>query len=135
MEKLLKDFNLKSTKNREIVIDIITNSILPQSAEDIYKITTSQKHNINLSTVYRTLNTLSDKGILIKQVRQDSRAYFQLNRHEHKHILICNSCHKEQPIDNCPFEGINKKIAKDTGFIITSHNIEIYGICPNCAKK
>ena len=135
MEELFKKFNLKDTKNREIILCILQNSSLPLSAEDIYKSVSCEKHNINLSTIYRTLNTLSEKLILIKQVRQDGKSYFQLNKHDHKHVLICNTCHKEVPISECPFETVNKKISKTTGFSILSHNIEIFGICPDCSKK
>jgi len=135
VEELFKKFNLKDTKNREIILCILQNSSLPLSAEDIYKSVSSQKQNINLSTIYRTLNTLSEKQILIKQVRQDSKSYFQLNKHDHKHVLICNICHKEVPISECPFDSVNKKLSKTTGFSILSHNIEIFGICPDCLKK
>ncbi|MCK9574384.1 MAG: Fur family transcriptional regulator [Clostridia bacterium] len=135
MEVLLKNFNLKDTKNRKIILHILNNSIKPLSAEDIYKLVSTEKHNINLSTIYRTLNTLSEKQILIRQLRQDGKAYFQLNKHDHKHVLVCTICHKEVPISECPFESINKKISKSTGYTILSHNIEIFGICPDCSKK
>ncbi len=134
MDAILKETNLKTTKARELVLKVIEHAEFPLTAEDIYK-QTFLTHNVNLSTIYRTLNTLSDKHILIKQVRQDGKAYYQFNRTDHKHLISCVSCGLELPLDHCPLEIMIKKIAKQTGFSITNHNIELYGICPNCESK
>lgn len=134
MNSVFKDKNLKQTKNRELILKIIHSSKLPISAEDIYKLCVKNL-NVNLSTIYRTLNTLEKNKILIKQMRQDGVAYYQENTHNHKHLLICKICDKQIPLDNCPLEDMLKNVAKSTNFEITSHSIELYGICENCQKK
>ena len=39
------------------------------------------------------------------------------------------------PIDICPVEELEQKIADSAGFTITGHRFELYGECKNCAKK
>jgi Fur family ferric uptake transcriptional regulator len=131
---ILKESQLKRTIGREVILSVIKSSSLPLTAEDIYKQVIAN-HNVNLSTIYRTLNTLTKKNILLKQVRQDGITYYQLNKHEHKHILMCTSCGKEITINKCPFTEINKAIENQTGYVINNHNIEIFGVCPKCNKK
>lgn len=135
MEDILKKKNLKATKGREKVMDIIKNAELPINAEEIYKLCLKEDNNINLSTIYRTLNTLVKNQILIKQVRQDGVAYYQENKHDHKHLLICTNCNKKITLDICPLEKLLNNIAIDTHFKITAHNIELYGLCPKCLKN
>ena len=135
MLSVLKENNLKKTKNREYILSIIKKSSLPISAEEIYKITLDKKLNINLSTIYRTLNTLEVKGVLIKQIRNDGKAYFQENKHDHKHLFVCTLCGKTIVLDHCPLEEMLKKISKNNEFDITSHNIELYGLCKECKEK
>lgn len=135
MEDILKKKNLKATKGREKVMDIIKNAELPINAEEIYKLCLKEDNNINLSTIYRTLNTLVKNQILIKQVRQDGVAYYQENKHDHKHLLICTNCNKKITLDICPLEKLLNNIATDTHFKITAHNIELYGLCPKCLKN
>lgn len=131
--EILENKNIKTTKSRQIVMNIIKKASLPISAEEIYKICV-KNNNVNLSTIYRTLNTLVNNNIVIKQVRQDGVAYFQENKHDHKHLLICTVCDKKVPLDICPLEQVLHNVAKKTNFVITSHNIELYGVCENCNK-
>ena len=54
MSKILKENNLKYTKGRELVLEVIKKADLPISAEDVYNLV-NKKVSLNLSTVYRTL--------------------------------------------------------------------------------
>ena len=67
----LLDYGLKSTKTRERILQILDSSKDPLTAEDVYKKIIDE--NINLSTVYRTLSTFADKGIVIKDVLNDGK--------------------------------------------------------------
>lgn len=133
MNNLLKGTNLKNTKNRRIILDIITKSKMPISAEQIYK--ECVKHNsMNLSTIYRTLNTLEEVGVLIKAIRQNGVAYYQENKHDHIHLLLCTNCNKKVLLDICPWEKALNEVAEQTKYKVTCHNIELYGLCPECQK-
>lgn len=132
MANILEKHNLKKTKNREEILSIIKNANLPISAEEIYKVSVKKNFNINLSTVYRTLNTLEEKGVLLKQLRNDGISYFQENKHDHKHLFVCSNCTKSIVLDNCPLEDLLNSLEKQEGFEIKAHNIELYGLCKNC---
>ena len=131
---ILKSVSMKATKKRIMILESVRTSPSPVTAEDIYE-KLSQSLDISLSTVYRALNAMSDKGIIIKAVRQDGKTYFHFNDHQHKHELICSVCHRSVDVEDCPFDEISRKIAQKTGFVITGHNMEFTGICPNCAGK
>ena len=131
---VLKSVSMKATKKRIMILESVRTSPSPVTAEDIYE-KLSQSLDISLSTVYRALNAMSDKGIIIKAVRQDGKTYFHFNDHQHKHELICSVCHRSVDVEDCPFDEISRKIAQKTGFVITGHNMEFTGICPDCAGK
>lgn len=134
MSKILNEANLKNTKSREIILETIKKHNLPITAEEVYQIV-NKKVSVNLSTVYRTLNTLSEKGILLKQVMFDKKTYYQINTHAHKHILVCEVCKSQTPIEDCPMHHLEDKIQTETGFIIHGHNLEIIGVCKKCQEK
>lgn len=130
--QILKSVSLKATKKRLILLSILSYKNCPTTAEEIFD---KVSNIINLSTVYRALNAMTDKGILNKSIHMDGRTYFQLNDQVHKHELICTICHKSVDVGICPFEEISKVIAEKTGFEITGHSVEFTGICPDCITQ
>lgn len=123
--------NLKNTKNRTLILNILKDSSSPLCAEDIYN---NINKKINIATIYRNLNTLTDKRILVKTIFEDGKMYYKISNDSHIHSLVCTICHSITPIENCPIDLIANTIKSNTGFIITSHSLEIRGICPKCQK-
>lgn len=132
-KNVLKSSDLKTTKRRLAILAVLENSAVPMTAEDIYSRVINNVP-MSLSTAYRTLGTLSEKGILLKNLCQDGKTYYQINTHQHKHQLVCTLCNETVPIDDCPLSNIEKSLIKQTGFTITGHSLEFSGICPKCAK-
>ena len=119
---------------KDYIFDVIKNSPNSLTAEEIYN-NVSQNININLSTVYRTLNNLVEKDLVTKIVRQDKISYYELADNDQKHYLICDKCNQAFSTDMCNIVKIERKIKRETGFNITSHTLEFHGICPECSKN
>lgn len=134
IKELLKAKNLRVTKQRKQILQILEIENNPISAEEIYN-KLKNLSNMDLSTIYRNLNILEDKNILLKTTNIDGISYYQLNNDQHKHFVTCNICHKKFLIENCPIHELEDSIEKETGFKITGHNFEFTGICPACQKK
>lgn len=130
-EKDLKKYSLKQTKNREEILNILKKADGPLCAEEINE---KMKLKVNLSTIYRTLTTLTTKGILMKNVKEDKVAYYEIAE-KHKHSLFCKNCKEIILIESCPLEEVLKDIKEKTGYEITGHSLEISGICSKCKNK
>ncbi|MPM55173.1 Transcriptional regulator PerR [bioreactor metagenome] len=88
---------------------------------------------VDLSTVYRTLDTLCDKSLVKKiNIDSDSRALYEYNRMLHTHYLVCLGCKKITAIKGCPLEDYEKNLAIETDYTIAGHKLDIYGYCPKC---
>lgn len=123
---------LHFTKKREKILDVINNAKGPICAEDIYKILNNQ--DINLSTIYRTLNLFEENAIVDKSIRSDKKAYYTLKKKGHEHYIVCKKCNKTVELQNCPLEILYKNNILEKDFEITNHTIEIEGICAKCKK-
>lgn len=130
-ERDLKNYSIKRTRNREEILKILKESKSPLCAEDIYN---SMSMNVNPSTVYRTLSILTTKGIIMKTIKENKVAYYELIE-KHKHSIFCKNCNQIIIIDSCPLKEILKDIKEKTGYEITGHKLEISGICSKCRKK
>lgn len=133
ISNLLKEKNLKVTKNRKIILKSLQKEENPISAEELFD-KLKRENEIDLSTIYRNLNILEEKGVLLKTTNLDGINYYQINNSNHKHFLTCNNCHKKFVIEDCPVHELEEKIEKETGFIINGHNFEFTGICPDCQE-
>jgi Fur family ferric uptake transcriptional regulator len=130
---ILKREGLKSTKHRNAVLEVLENSDQPISAEQIFIELKEKKNSINISSVYRILESLVSKKLVVKfNITGDNKATYELNRLEHKHRLICSGCKKMYPIDGCPLEEYEKQLKDKMDFDITGHRLEIFGICKEC---
>ena len=134
ISNLLKEKNLKVTKNRKIILKSLQKEENPISAEDLFD-KLKKENEMDLSTIYRNLNILDEKGVLLKTTNLDGINYYQINNSNHKHFLTCNNCHKKFVIEDCPVHELEEKIEKETGFIINGHNFEFTGICPDCQNN
>lgn len=132
----LKINGLKSTKHRIAILDILKKSSQPIAAEQLFEEMRKRDISINLSTVYRTLDTLCDKNLLTKlNIDGENKTLFEFNRMLHIHHLVCLGCKKIIAIERCPLEGYEKALAKETNYAIAGHKLDIYGYCPECRNK
>lgn len=126
--------SLKKTKQREIIRDIMRKSRCPLSAREIYE-KAIRYTEINLSTVYRTLNIMNLKGMICKSPEGDGRMVYQLQEGRHGHFITCDVCHDVVFIDSCPIEELSELISRETGYVVTGHSLMFTGLCPRCACK
>lgn len=126
---------LKNTKARELIIKTLKQINTPISADNLFLMIRKEDNNINISTVYRTLQAFENNNIVKKEISSiDSKAYYTLVSEKHYHLLECVKCKRQIRINFCPFEDISEKIEKDYDFTIDENSI-IYGLCKQCQKK
>ncbi len=129
----LKSADLKQTKKRILILSVLEDATTALTVEEIEEMT-SKEIKMSISTIYRALNALAEKNVVTKTLHQDGKAYFEINSHNHKHTLICTLCNERVAIDTCPLETLEDNLIKKTGYAITGHSLEFFGICPVCLK-
>lgn len=135
-DKELRKAGLKVTVPRLKILHILENSGQRHvSAEEIYKKLTESGDDVGLATVYRVLTQFEAAGLVIKHHFESEHAVFELNEGYHHDHLVCTHCGKvEEFVDNV-IEERQEAIAKQFGFQITEHSLNIYGTCQGCLFK
>ena len=141
----LRNHGFRSTFAREIILETLETTIEHLSPEEIYKKAIKDYPAIGLATVYRTLEILTELGLVNKLDFGDGRKRYELienadNKNYHHHHLVCASCGKI--IDYSDFindeidflNKIEKKLEKKYDFKIEDHSIRFTGHCKNCLK-
>ncbi|WEV41474.1 transcriptional repressor [Bifidobacterium sp. ESL0682] len=102
------------------------------SAQDLYRILSENGQGIGLSTVYRQLNALADDGRADTIHLNDQQMFRICDDGEHHHHLVCENCGKTVEIE--PPEEWVRKVAVEHGFTVSSHTLEVFGLCPDCQR-
>jgi len=132
----LKQSSLKNTKHRCEILNILDHSESPLSAGEVYKKLSDMNIKINLSTVYRILEVLTEKKLVNRlNIVGDKKALYETNKTTHRHYLVCTGCKMILPINYCPLSLYEAELEKKTNFKIEGHNLDIYGLCPDCQNK
>ncbi|MBU3216899.1 Fur family transcriptional regulator [Clostridium estertheticum] len=129
----LKDNNIRVTKARKSILEIILESSDAINANVIYDLLKKEDIKIDLSTVYRTLDLLESKKIVNKFDLGNNMYNYIINNNSHKHIIECDLCHKKMVID-CPIPQIEEQIKAKTGITLTESHVYLKGICKDCKK-
>lgn len=130
-EEILKNKNLKVTKGRKAILEVLMQSDKSLGVEFILNKCRTIGVNINLSTVYRALEMFEEKEIVDKFTLNDGIFSYKLKGEEHKHMLQCSICHKKVEIP-CPMKQVEEIVENETGFTLTEHNLVMKGVCEEC---
>jgi len=130
----LKENNIRITKARKSILEIIFLSKEPINANLIYELLEKDDTKTDLSTVYRTLDLLENKKILNKFDLGNNMYNYTMNNNSHKHIIECDLCHKKMLID-CPIPQIEEQIKAKTGITLTESHVLLKGICKECKNR
>ncbi|MGE4320858.1 MAG: Fur family transcriptional regulator [Acholeplasmataceae bacterium] len=122
---------MRMTKQRKQILDVFEKNNKPMSAEMI--MVELPDDALNLSTIYRTLETFFHDGIISKSSIDHTNFYY-LNDKQHHHFMICLNCHKMIEID-CHLHHFEEEVAESHHFKITHHDMTLYGYCESCQKK
>ncbi|MDD2900096.1 MAG: transcriptional repressor [Desulfuromonadaceae bacterium] len=136
-KKTFNDFvaskGLRSTRQRDIILDIFLSTHQHISVEELYLKIKSSNAGIGHATVYRTLKLFAEAGLAREILLHDGQTrYEHVVAGEHHDHLVCTRCNSIVEFENETIEALQKEIATRHGFQIGSHKLEIYGLCANC---
>ena len=138
-KKVFADFmsqrGLKSTKQRDIILDSFLSSDRHLSIEELYLKLRSKHPNIGYATVYRTLKLFAEAGIAREMEFGDGQTrYEHVSEGEHHDHLVCTRCGHIEEFENEAIEKLQDEVATSHGFLIERHRLELYGLCAACRK-
>ena len=129
----LKDAGLKITLPRIKILQILESSTVHHlSAEDVYKHLLQNDDEIGLATVYRVLTQFESAGLVIRHHFEGGHSVFELSSNDHHDHLVCVKCGLVEEFHDEEIERRQENIAKERGFELTDHNLNLYGLCPKC---
>ena len=127
LKKLCKEKGLRMTEQRNIIADVIDVIGGHPDVNEIYFKANEKDKNISIATVYRTVKLFEEYGALEKHDFKDGRSrYESISGLHHDHLIDIDTGDVHE-FTNEEIERIQKKIAKELGFNLMDHRLELYG--------
>lgn len=124
---------LKRSRTRDVVIEAFLATPGHVSVEELTSTVRHRRPAVAYSTVYRTMKLLADCGLAAAHEFGDGQTRYeralQTTHHDH---LICLSCGAIHEFEDRGIEELQVGIAKQFGFEVSSHKMELYGRCKRC---
>lgn len=126
------DDGFRLTRQRKVILAILDAADAPLTAEEIAENPAARSARMALSTIYRNLERLCAMDVVNQFRFQDGIARYERHNRQHHHYLICTACQACLVIDDCPMQQLQQELEASTGFQITGHHLNLYGLCPRC---
>ncbi len=123
---------LRLTRQRRAVVDAVTGAGASLSALQVFDAARADCPELGLTTVYRTLEVLSEIGAVRRVHGPDHCEAFVPAGAAHGHTVVCSRCGRATEFTECDMHTVVAAAARQTGYEITEHFLQLSGVCRAC---
>lgn len=131
-KEVIRDLGLKVTEQRVDILEVVRSGPSHFTAQAVFETVSKRNPEIGFATVYRFLRTLTERGYVTEVRMGGMPARYEWAHKRHHDHLTCSECGKIVEFENEEIERLQEKVALQFGFRLTSHILELFGVCPAC---
>lgn len=126
LEQRCANAGLKMTDQRRIILRVLDQAEDHPSVEAVYERARAIDPSISMATVYRTLNLLDELDLVVRHEFKENFSRFEVNMAHHHHLIDLETGEVHE-FQNDELELLKESIARDLGFDLVDHRLELYG--------
>jgi Fur family ferric uptake transcriptional regulator len=128
LEELCAEKGMRMTDQRRVIARILEESDDHPDVEELYRRSSRVDPRISISTVYRTVKLFEDEGIIERHDFRDGRSRYETVPEEHHDHMIDLKTGNVIEFQSAEIEALQERIARELGFRLVGHRLELYGI-------
>jgi Fur family transcriptional regulator, ferric uptake regulator len=122
----------RMTEPRRVVASLVAEQPGHFAAADLVEAAAARDLGIGRATVFRTLDVLLELGLVERlDLPSGDHAYIACEPVHHHHV-VCSSCGRSQDVDDAGLRTVVRDVARQTGYRVDAHRLELFGLCPAC---
>ena len=127
IESLCMEKGMRMTDQRRVIARVLSGAVDHPDVEKVYHRSTAIDSNISIATVYRTVRLFEEAGILERHDFRDGRSRYEPVSDDHHDHLIDVETGAVLEFQNEEIERLQEKIAREMGYKLVDHRMELYG--------
>jgi Fur family ferric uptake transcriptional regulator len=128
LEELCAERGLRMTDQRRVIARILQQSTDHPDVEELHRRSAAVDSRISIATVYRTVKLFEDAGIIERHDFREGRSRYETVPEEHHDHLIDLKTGRVIEFHSPEIEALQERIAREYGFKLVDHRLELYGI-------
>ena len=134
-ETRLRAAGKRVTAQRRLVLDILAAADRHLDASEVYDRAHDHDSRLSLATVYRTLKTLVESGLVRQLHLAGERHYYELDRQDRHAHLVCAACGRVWEVDSADLARAAREAGREFGFQVATARVEVTGLCADCRRR
>ena len=118
--------NIRMTSQRQIIIQVIEESDDHPDVDQLYLRSVELDNTISIATVYRTVKLLEEADLIERLEFGDGRSRYEEAGEHHEHLVDIETGEVHE-FYNEELETLKTEIARDMGYDLIDHRLELYG--------
>ena len=128
IEALCVEKGMRMTEQRRVIARVLSAADDHPDVEELHQRSAEEDPRISIATVYRTVRLFEEAGILERHDFRDGRSrYEEVPENHHDHLIDLQSG-KVIEFNNPKIEALQQEIARELGYQLADHRLELYGI-------
>jgi Fur family ferric uptake transcriptional regulator len=132
LKTALKQRGLRMTPQRQLILDAVASMHGHVSAEQVYQHVVRAFPDVNISTVYRTLEVLEELGVVRHTHFHDGVAQYERTDAARHHHMVCARCGADAEIELEVLQPLADELERRYGFEADLAHSAIVGVCRLC---
>lgn len=134
LSRALRESGLRLTHQRLEVVREIAETQEHPDAESVYRAVRERVPTISMDTVYRTLGTLGDLGLVRRVALAPGAARYDANPRHHHHF-VCTRCGLIRDVDDRELDAVKAPASTASLGAVESIEVHLRGVCSACARE
>jgi Fur family ferric uptake transcriptional regulator len=122
----LRERGMRMTPQRQRVVDAVT-QLVHATPDQVAEVVT----DVDLTTIYRTLETLEQIGVLAHTHLGHGAASYRLADDDHIHV-VCHHCSSVVEAPPGLADSLIERLADECDFVVDRSHFTVFGTCADC---
>ena len=124
----------RTSRQRERILELLRSTGTHPTATWLYDRLKEEFPGLSMGTIYRNLHILQEQGLAGRIDFGSTFDRFDANMEPHYHF-VCERCGAIVDLDLPPEDELETRVERRTGFQVSRHRVEFYGVCAACLRK
>ena len=135
LRELLHEAGCRVTAQRVLLLQLLHDCESHVGADDLYHMARTHDPHLSLSTIYRTLNSLKQVGLVHELHLDEEHHHYELaGKGDHYHLVCCD-CGKVTEVDRALVDDMLARLQAQYKFQIIDTSLEFAGYCADCQGR